>query len=417
MRLNKTAVDRLPHPDKGFTLTWDSTLPGFGVRTTKNVKTFIAQTRVSGKSRRVSIGRHGVITADQARRSARHVLGRMAEGKDPAEEKRLDAENRARTKALSVTLKQVWNEYRNSRRKDGKTRKQSTLDDIESHLNRNFQEWLDSPITEITRDGVLNKHKAIAKRGTYQADQAMRYLRSLLNYARDLHTAPDGEPCLPNNPVDVLRSARAWHAPQRRRNVIPRGKLGAVVTALETIATAPEEHAATRTCADLVLFLLFTGLRFTEGAALEWSDVDTDTWSIALPDPKNRRPTTLPLSEEAACVLQRRPDDDCVFPGRSNGHIGDTRSVRSRVAEATGVEFTNHDLRRTFASIAAEQDVGEYTLKRLLNHAVSSADVTGGYVSTDFESQRAAANRICRFIRSRADAEQRDNVVPIRERA
>lgn len=419
MKLNKTAVDRIPTPDKSASFVWDDALSGFGVRTTPTgIKSFIVQARVNGKSRRITLGRYGVLTVDEARKRAKAELGTMSQGIDPAEEKQKAAEARARTDALSVTLQQVWDEYRVSRRKDGKTRKQSTLDDVQGHLNRNFKEWLKRPITDITRDGVLKKHQAIAERGTYQADQAMRYLRSLLNFARDLHTAPDGEPVLPTNPVDVLRSARQWHAPQRRRNVIPRNKLGATVAALEGIALAPEEHKSTKSSADLVLFMLFTGLRFGEASALEWSDVDTETWSVTLPDPKNRKLTTLPLSDEAANVLKRRLQaDGYVFPGRSSGYIRDTRGVREKAREAAGIEFTNHDLRRTFASIAAEQDVNHYTLKRLLNHAIGGADVTGGYVSTDFESQRTAANRICRFIRSRADAETRDNVVPMRERA
>jgi len=419
MRLNKTTVERIRPPEKGFTLDWDDAVSGFGVRTTANgVKSYVVQARVSGQSRRVTLGRHGVLTADQARARAKTELGHMSQGIDPAATKKAAVKAVARDKALSVTLDQAWLEYRASRRSDGKQRKQSTLDDIEGHLKRNFGDWRKRPITEITPDGVTQRHAAIAKRGPYQADQAMRYLRALLNFARDNHTAPDGTPILPFNPVDALRKRKAWHAAERRENLIERKHLGAVIAGLEKIAHAPDELPVTTASADLVLFLLFTGLRLTEGAALTWADVDDDNSAIILPDPKNRRETTLPLSDEAAAVLARR-DRGCaqVFPGRSSEYLKDTRGVRNRIAAETGAVFTNHDLRRTFATIAAELDINSYTLKALLNHAVSNADVTGGYVRPGFERKRDAANQVGAFMRSRADAEGRDNVVTLEARA
>lgn len=416
MRLNKTTIEGI-EPAGKTRLDWDDALPGFGLRTTnKGAKAFIVQARVNGSTRRITLGRVGVLTADQARKRARAELVRMAEGIDPAEEKREYKARRRASKAKQTTLRQVWEEYRLSRRKDGKPRKQSTLNDIESHLRRNFADWVDRPVTDITRDGVLQRHRQIAKRGTYQADQAMRYLRALLNFARDIYTEPDGTPYLPNNPVDVLRSARSWHSPQRRRHVVASDRLGATVTALEQVALDPAELPVVQTEADLLLFILFTGLRIGEASALKWQSVGSGI--ITLDDPKNRKPTNLPLSDEAAAVLQRRwHDSEYVFAGRSDGHIKDTRGVRDRVADAAGAPFTNHDLRRTFISVAEAHDIGEYTLKQLLNHAVSAADVTGGYIVPGFERLRSAANRVGASIRARADAATTDKVVALEWRS
>ena len=54
------------------TIFWDSELAGFGVRVhPTGRKVYIAQTRADGKAaKRVTVGRHGVITADEARRRA-----------------------------------------------------------------------------------------------------------------------------------------------------------------------------------------------------------------------------------------------------------------------------------------------------------------------------------------------------------
>ena len=63
---------------------WDSELPGFGVRVyPSGSKVYIAQTRAKGTSKRVTVGRHGVLTAEQARQRAALIIARMKAGEDP----------------------------------------------------------------------------------------------------------------------------------------------------------------------------------------------------------------------------------------------------------------------------------------------------------------------------------------------
>ena len=60
---------------------WDSELPGFGVRVyPSGSKVYIVQTRAKGKSKRATVGRHGVITADQARQRAALIIARVKAG-------------------------------------------------------------------------------------------------------------------------------------------------------------------------------------------------------------------------------------------------------------------------------------------------------------------------------------------------
>jgi hypothetical protein len=55
------------------------------------VRSFLVQYRnKNGRSRRVTIGRYGVFTPDQARDEARSILARVARGEDPAETKSAD---------------------------------------------------------------------------------------------------------------------------------------------------------------------------------------------------------------------------------------------------------------------------------------------------------------------------------------
>ena len=57
---------------------WDGELPEFGVRAyPSGGKVYVVQTYLGGKSKRITIGRHVLITADEARRKAALTIARM----------------------------------------------------------------------------------------------------------------------------------------------------------------------------------------------------------------------------------------------------------------------------------------------------------------------------------------------------
>ena len=69
------------------TVFWDRDLPGFGVRVyALGTKIYVVQSRAGGNSVRVTVGRHGVITADEARRRAARIVNRIKAGEDPVAE-------------------------------------------------------------------------------------------------------------------------------------------------------------------------------------------------------------------------------------------------------------------------------------------------------------------------------------------
>lgn len=87
-RLTKRTVDALAKPTEGQDFLWDGEIRGFGVRVVPSgLKTFVVQYRnAEGKSRRIKIGRFGIMTVEEARELAKVKLGRVADGIDPAEE-------------------------------------------------------------------------------------------------------------------------------------------------------------------------------------------------------------------------------------------------------------------------------------------------------------------------------------------
>lgn len=87
-KLTKRTVDTTEIRSADYVM-WDDELPGFGLRVFASGKrSYVVQYRAAGRSRRYTIGLHGVWTAEEARREAKILLGQVARGGNPAEERR-----------------------------------------------------------------------------------------------------------------------------------------------------------------------------------------------------------------------------------------------------------------------------------------------------------------------------------------
>ncbi|MXX16399.1 MAG: DUF4102 domain-containing protein, partial [Gammaproteobacteria bacterium] len=83
--ISKRTVDGLSVEDKDAVF-WDRQLPGFGVRVyPSGSKVYVVQTRINGRSKRITLGRHGVITPGKAREKAAETLALLKSGHDPVE--------------------------------------------------------------------------------------------------------------------------------------------------------------------------------------------------------------------------------------------------------------------------------------------------------------------------------------------
>lgn len=436
IKLTKIIVEKLPFADKGKQADYyDSELDGFGVRVSATGKKYFVRAHIGSRRVRVMLKSVKLISAEEARKEALVKLGEMSQGVDPnqveREKNRQDEERRRDEKQKSITLQAVLDDYLQKGKLKPRTVK--TYHDL---FRLYLADWLDRPATEITRDMVRQRHLEIAtgkrqrqvfnkeadtkkseikkiadpKRREGAADNCFRTLRAVLNYAFE----DEEGGTLYANPVTVLssRKRKAWFKVDRRRTLIKNSDLPAWSKAVETL-----DNPITR---DFLLFLLHTGLRRNEAAGLRWDQVDFQEGCFTIPDTKNGEPHTLPLSDYLITLLMKRKaeawsDNSYVFPSNGKaGYLQEPKRAIENVTAITGIIFTCHDLRRTFATIAESLDLSGYTVKALLNHKQQVGDVTGGYIILNVDRLREPMQKITNAIQERIK-KQHGQVLPMQE--
>lgn len=391
-KLTKTFVESIPYPDSGQIFYRDSDVKGFGLRVGTSSKVYIAEGKVDGKTVRISIGHHGIFTAEQARSEAKNLLGMIARGINPNDV------SKAR-KAKSVTLSEVYQAYLKARN----SLKPRTIYDYDRFMKTYFEEWNNKPLAEISKDLIEKKHREIGERSEAQANLAMRFMRAIFNFALGQYEDSTGNPIIADNPTKRLSQTRAWYRIERRQTVIKAHDLPKWLNSVNNL-TKISYGANCEPARDFLLLALFTGLRREEALSLSWDQIDLQAKTLNIPDPKNRQPHTLPLSDFLFDLLNTRFQKNdgkstYVFPSTGvKGYMNDPRDQMQKVIDDSGVKFTPHDLRRTFITIAESLDISAYALKRLANHKMTN-DVTAGYIIGDAERLREPMQRITDYLK------------------
>ena len=383
-KLNSTTISRRTveglEADRD-TVYWDSELLGFGVRVyPTGRKVYVVQTRADGKDgKRVTVGRHGVVTAEEARRRAAHIISRIKAGVDPVPEP-LAAEANGPTvaelaatyleEAVAVRLKPASAySYRNTIGKH-----------ILPMLGRKRALSLDHA-------AVSAFHHALA--GTpAAANRAVEMLFRIYRAAEERETIPEG-----SNPCGEVAMNR-----QRRHERFLTDeefrRLGGVLDEVEAGGGAMA-HAAVA-----IRLLLLTGCRKSEVLKLRWDDVDLAAREMRLRDAKTG-PRTVQLSPAAAAALARAPrveGNPHVVPGmRPGSRMGDLQRPWERIRKRAGLDGLRlHDCRHSFASRALALGESLPTIGKLLGH--SHIQTTARYAHLARDSVHESARRVSERI-------------------
>ena len=358
----------------GHTL-WDNFLAHFGVRVQPSgIRSYIVQTRVNGRMRKITLGRFPELSLDAARREGAAVLARLWGGEDVALPRREKA----------PLFRDFAARYRERRRNRWKPSSLETYDiclknRLMPHFGRLRLDTIDHARVSAWFDAA-----SVDKPGT--ANRAFEILRAMLASARQWGDLGEH---IPDACANIVRNPRRPVARYLDRAELER--LGAVLDRHEE--AHPWPVAALR-------LLTLTGARLSEIINLKWDEIGeiVEEGASARIEDSKTGPRTIWLGPEAARMvakLTRSEGQDRVFPEDLISARLYTFWVRIR-DEAGLPGLRIHDCRHTWASQGVMNGVGLNTVGRLLGHR--QRETTAIYVHLDDAALRDTAAQAAAFI-------------------
>ena len=391
--ITECVVDALPAGRD--TVIWDRALTGFGVRVyPSGAKVYVVQTRGPTGTKRITVGRHGVIGAAEARRRAALIIARIRAGEDLAE--------RPAQKPAGPTLATLAERY--LREHVAVRCKPSTAAQYRLAIERYIVPALgERAVSEIGRSQVADLQHALRDRPA-MANLVIATLSRLIDQAVAWGVVQETtNPC---------RSAQKYRVRRRERFLTDAEfrRLGNALDELEATGRL-SPHAASA-----IRLLMLTGCRRNEILTLRWEEVHLEAQELRLRDSKTG-PRTISLSVEAAEVLAaipKVPGNPWVIPGARTGQrLSSIFEPWSRVRARAGLDDVRiHDLRHSYASRALALGESLPVIAKLLGHA--QIQTTARYTHLTRDSVKDAATRVANDIAQ--DIFSTDVILPARPR-
>ena len=381
-KLTKRYVESLAHPDKEC-IIWDDELSGFGLRVYPSErKVYVVQYKLHGRTRRKTLGKHGLVAAEQARKDARLVQADVARGADPS------ADRKARLRSPSI--RELGTRFLQEH--VALHCKPTTLYDYRNLLRNVVNPVLGGiKVSEITFADIQAFH--LKRRDTpYQANRGVMVLSKMLNLAEDWGLRP-----MNSNPA---RRIKRYPEEEKKRYLdeAEQEQLGTV------LANMLQSSEISRYVFAAFYLLLLTGCRLGEIQKLKWEYV-TQT-HLELPDSKTGR-RRIPLPRDARILLdslERREGNPYVILGsHGTGYYNDLQKPWRKIRSRAGLDDVRvHDLRHTYASVAVMNGIDPFMLKEILGHKNLSTTLRYAHLSDDAVQKAAGqiANRLAATLGS-----------------
>ncbi|WP_156464277.1 integrase family protein [Afipia sp. Root123D2] len=391
--ITKSLIDGLRPGAKEYCV-WDARLAGFGVRVRPTgSKSYIVVYRAgSGRRapfRRYTIAAIGRLTPDEARGRAKRILGDVAHGQDPADQKR-----RERTKRKATTFDELAGFYLDQYAKVTK----SSWKNDEGYLKRPRAKWGKRPAADVSDDDVAELLDEIARTAPVSANRTQSVLHTLFAWAKE-----PGRKYVNANPVsDMKRRSKEC----KRERVLDDSEIRRLWWGLDDPALP-----ASRSVALALKFILATMVRPAQAAGALTSElIDLGCAQAEYHIPRQRvkwrREVIQPLNGLATSLIKDALTNDkqtAVFPGReineplrrnslSQALTGkpDENAEGERRADIRAflgmAHFTPHDLRRTAATLARRAGARREDVKATLDHL--EGDVTAVYDKYDMVAEK-----------------------------
>jgi integrase len=275
----------------------------------------------------------------------------------------------AATQPCVLTLRGLLPEYAKA-----KGIKASSLKRYQSLVNTHFQEWAEQPIVNFRSPAFAEHcHSFAQSKGAALVETGRGLIGALIKYVNAVHRID-----VPN-PFERLASAGLM--PERAQPRARKLQMNDLAKWHQAVNKLPELQR------DYLILLALTGLRRNEGANIKVDHVDFERERLTIPETKNGKAHTLPITPYMKEILVRRcqvtDGNSVIFNGLSADHV-------AKMAMRLGAPaFMLHDLRKLFATTGAKLKVGDAALRRILNHTAKRSDVLHrNYVSLSLEDVR-----------------------------
>lgn len=418
IRLTQRSVEQAKCPSgRRDVLVFDSDLVGFGLRvTTAGGKSFLVQYRAFGRLRRMSVGKFGVLTVEQARSEAKRLLGMVAAGGDPLAAKEHEVARvqeiaraaEAQAAADAFTLDVLVTRWMAARAGD---RRESYLDEAGRCIRRNLPGLVGRPAARITAQETALAIDGIGKnKGVVAANRTLAYARAAYSWALRRQVVA----------INPFKDIEGAGREQSRERVLDGRELGAIWRACEGLDPYP---------AAFVRLLMLTLGRRDEVASMRWCEISGDhaTWTLPRERSKNHRTHVVALPEAAREIIGALPrisSSPFLFPSRDPARPAASfssikASLQAELAKR-GSEIPDwrfHDFRRAGVSTLAGLGVAPHVADRLLNHVTGAIQgVAAVYQRHAFAAERAAALETwAGFVLVHAEGRaSADNVIQLR---
>jgi integrase len=363
-KITKAQVDSVDPRNKDR-FVWDTELKGFGLKVTPaGSKVYILQYRKGGRgssTQRVTIGRHGPLTAEQARKEATRLLGAIAQGGDPAA---VRAETRA-APTMKALAERFLAEHAATKTKARSEAEYRRLIDkiILPALGR-------KRVRDVTRADISRLHHD-HRDTSYQANHAVAVLSKMFSLAELWGERPAN-----SNPCKGIERYPA----HKHEKMLSADELARVADSLKTYTGSLYVVAA-------IKLLIFTGARRNEILTLRWEWIDCERGEARLPDSKTGA-KTLHLPAPALTVLVDLPrveGNPYVIVGNVAGrHMVNLNGPWCDIRKAAGLDNVRlHDLRHAFASVAASSGMGLPIIGKMLGHTQAATTARYAHLASD----------------------------------
>jgi integrase len=395
-RVTKRTVDAAKARESD-SYVWDQELAGFGLKVTPaGRKVYLVQYRLGGRkgrTRRVTIGRHGELTPTAARAEAKRLLGEIAAGRDPVE-----GNDKTRAdQSLALVLEQFMTAHVRPKlkaRTAAEYQRTARLH-ILPRLGRR-------PIGELKRQDIARLHHELADK-PYQANRTLAFLSTFFGWAEKHGLRQEG-----SNPCRHVEKYREG----RRERFLSQAELTRLGDALRQ---AEQCNSCSPWVVAAIRLLTLTGARRNEILTLRWEHVSEEHESLFLPDSKTGR-KAVHLSPPALALLQTIPrleGNPFVICGERPGrHLVNLEKPWRRIRKAAKLDDVRlHDLRHSFASVAASGGQSLVVISKLLGH--SQPATTARYAHLADDPVKAASDAVGKHIAAAMEGGSSGEVVDL----